>query len=478
MNQTSPGFNYLIPGFFYIFFIVLTLLVSGHLFFWDTIQLGSKHAHFFFEQEKLSFLLPDSMDSGHMPAFGFYLSLMWKIFGKNLLVSHFSVLPFLLGIVCQTKILLQRYLPAEYLFLGMLFFLADPTFLAQAVLITPDIPLLFFFLFALNSLFHKNRYFLSLAITGLFLTSMRGMMAAFSILLVDLFSEEKSVYRNLLSALFKKSLAYLPAAFILLVFSFYHYKAKGWVGYHKDSPWTEAFERVDIHGFLYNIGILGWRLIDFGRVFLWITFGWLLLRPKPILYKDPKARELFFIWATVLVCLSATLLFYKNLSGHRYLLPAFSMFGLMVFYFILKGTKTKAQRVVVLLFCLAGLFTGNLWVYPEKIAQGWDSSLAHLPYYRLRSDMMDFIYRHNIPIKDIGSAFPNATEFKYLDLTDDSRSHAAKNLDTNPYVLYSNVYNDFSDEEIDRLNNTFILIHTEKRGGVFIKLFRNPGIKK
>lgn len=476
MEQIKPSYNYLVPVIFYIFFILLTFSVSGNIFFWDTIQLGSKHAHFFFDQSQLSFLLPDFMDSGHIPAFGLYLSLMWKIFGKSLLVSHLSILPFLLGIVYQTKLLLGRYLPEKYLFAGMLFFLADPTFLAQSILVTPDIPLLFFFLLALNSLFQRNRYILSLAVVCLFLVSMRGMMTAFAILLVDLFLEKKSVYKNLISVLLKKSMAYLPALLIFLTFFVYHYEAKGWVGYHKDSPWASAFERVNLRGFIYNIGILGWRLIDFGRVFLWLSVGGLLIWSKWKFWRDSKARELFFIWAAIIICLSVTLLFYKNLSGHRYLLPGLSMFGLVAFYIIIKTAKNKLQRTLFLTICLAGMITGNLWVYPEKISQGWDSTLAHMPYYKLRSAMLDFIQSNNIPVSDIGSAFPNASEFKYMDLTDDLRMHAVKNLDINPYILYSNIYNDFSDEEIDRLNNTFLLIHEERKNGVFMKLFQNPKI--
>ena len=46
----------------------------------------------------------------------------------------------------------------------------------------------------------------------------------------------------------------------------FHYLETGWMGYHENSPWAPAFEKVDFQGAIKNILILGWRLLDFGRV--------------------------------------------------------------------------------------------------------------------------------------------------------------------------------------------------------------------
>ncbi|MEK7253678.1 MAG: hypothetical protein AAB316_02970, partial [Bacteroidota bacterium] len=89
----------ILPFFFYFTALLATYLVRNHPFFWDTIQLASKHAHFFYDTDFQSLILPENIDSGHPPAFGMYLALVWKIFGKTLTVSHFAMLPFLWGIV-------------------------------------------------------------------------------------------------------------------------------------------------------------------------------------------------------------------------------------------------------------------------------------------------------------------------------------------------------------------------------------------
>ena len=137
---------------FAFLFVLLNILNSGNFFTWDTIQLGSKHAHWYYGNNFRDILLPDSMDSGHIPFFGFYLALSWKLFGKTLLVSHLSILPFTLGIIWQTLILVKKYFPWYYILPAMAIILLDPTLLTQSTLVSPDILLVFFFLLGLLSI--------------------------------------------------------------------------------------------------------------------------------------------------------------------------------------------------------------------------------------------------------------------------------------------------------------------------------------
>jgi hypothetical protein len=126
-------------------FVVLALFFSTmqNSFFWDTVQLGSKHASFYFEADFASLLLPENIDSGHIPFFGMYIALAWKIFGRSLLVSHLAMLPFVLGIVWQlyrVSNLFQIRFPA----LAVLLVALDPTLLAQITLVSPDVVFIHF----------------------------------------------------------------------------------------------------------------------------------------------------------------------------------------------------------------------------------------------------------------------------------------------------------------------------------------------
>ena len=54
--------------------------------------------------------------------------------------------------------------------------------------------------------------------------------------------------------------------------------------------------------------------------------------------------------------------------------------------------------ISVPLLLLAGLISGNLWIYPRNIAQGWDATLAHVPYYNLRIEAINYLDKNNIEI--------------------------------------------------------------------------------
>ncbi len=476
MNQ-NPKINinrdYLLLTPFFLFFILFTWFTSNNIFFWDTIQLGAKHALFYYENNFSSILLPDSFDSGHIPSFGLYLAFCWKIFGKSLAVSHFSILPFLFGIVWQSFLLLRLFINRKYLFLALIIFLADPTLLGQASLVSPDIILVFFFLLGLNAILRNKKFFLFVSITGLILVSMRGMMVAFAIFLFDVvFNVQLFNVKSAVIRLLKKSWVYIPGVAIFFAFSLYHYKAKGWIGYHEDSPWAESFTMVDYKGVIHNLGIFIWRLWDFGRIFLWIVFFVIVVKKFKKLRTDKTFHQLIIILLIIGVSLSISFILYKYLSGHRYILPVYLMFSLITTYLVFEKLESAKLKYTVFTVLLMGLLSGNFWIYPPKIAQGWDSSLAHLPYYKLRTDMMQYMKINDIRIEDVACTFPNNMEQKYLNLDDSEIKHSNLNLDSNQYVLYSNIYNDFNDEQIERLSKDFILEKEMKKRGVFIRLYR------
>jgi hypothetical protein len=422
-------------------------------------------------------LLPESIDSGHIPAFGMYLALCWKIFGKSLLISHFSMLPFLLGIVWQSYLLLKKYINRKYIFFALAIFLADPTLLGQSTLVSPDIPLVFFFLLGLNAMIRDKNLLLFVSVTCLFLVSMRGMMVAFAIFILDIvFSISYSEFKKAVVDMLKKLWIYIPGLVFFFAFSIYHYKAKGWIGYHDDSPWAESFVKVGFKGILYNFGIFAWRLWDFGRIFLWLVFATIVIKKFNKLKTDKTFHRLLIILLVVGITLSISFFLYKYLNGHRYILPVYLMFSLLTVYLLFEKLESAKVKHIISFVLLAGLLSGNLWVYPPKIAQGWDSSLAHLPYYSLRQNMIDYLKENNVETENVATAFPNNMKQKYLLLNGSEEKHSELNLDKNKYVLYSNIYNDFSDEQIDRLSNDFILEKEMKKRGVFIRLYRNPEI--
>lgn len=464
-------------GFWLMAFLV-TWLVREHVFFWDTVQLGSKHAHWYDNHDFRFLLLPEEFDSGHPPTFGMYLALMWRWFGKSLTVSHFAMLPFLIGIIfflwkIGIQLTNRKFAP----FILLLAF-ADPVLAAQSLLVSPDVVLVCFFLMGVWSVFTNRTGWKVIAALGLAMISMRGMMTVVVLFLFDWLAcrELKSVFH--LKIIFQKVLPYVPAGLFGLAFLIWHDRQTGWIGYHPDSPWTPSFERVDFLGFARNIAVLGWRMLDFGRVFVWLVIGAILLvkwrtRQLQKLWQDEKMRQLIGLFFLTLLVLTPSLLLYKGLSAHRYLLPIFLSLSLIFFVLVFRHLQHKKYRLLAFSIAFVGLLTGNFWIYPDNISQGWDSTLAHLPYYDLRSRMLDSIKSERIPLDSIGTAFPEIGAFTYRDLSGREVGFARKDFKRQSYILYSNVMNDFSDVELDRLRENWTVVREFRQRGVRLTLYKN-----
>jgi hypothetical protein len=113
-------------------------------------------------------------------------------------------------------------------------------------------------------------------------------------------------------------------------------------------------------------------------------------------------------------------------------------------------------------------------VYPDHIAQGWDASLAHLPYHRLRKEMVAYMKTHDIPPAQTGTVFPNLSSNDVLYLNGDPFRMKAANPDSNRFVFYANVFNDFPDSDLRRFREEWTVRKRLKKRGVEVILFEKP----
>ncbi|HFA51841.1 MAG TPA: hypothetical protein ENJ95_22725 [Bacteroidetes bacterium] len=507
---------------FSLFAFVATFLVRDNPFFWDTVQLASKHAHFFYGTNFSSLILPEIMDSGHIPAFGMYLAAVWKFFGKTLPAGHFAMLPFLLGIGClllkigghlskekkgaNTGEWSNEMQPNYAKWLLLLCF-TDPVLASQSVLVSPDVVLVFFFLLGVYVvLLKKTKWLLVLAVIGLGLVSMRGMMAAAGLFLYLLFEPEskflskfdkkkdavsdaklsgKTFWEGLknrfsVSFFIKKLWPFLPGGLLVAAYLAYHWQAVGWIGYHGGSAWAPSFARVGLQGFIKNIAVLGWRMLDFGRVaevLVLVYFGFVVLREKTF-WGDENLKRLALLAACVFLATVPTQLFYKGLLSHRYLLPFFISLHLLLFHFLFGGAAGRKFRKPVFAIVILALLCGNLWVYPKKISQGWDGTLAHLHWFGLEKEAEKYLKSEGIPYNKVGTAFPNIGPREMIELNGAGEGFTEKDLEKNCYVLYSNIMNDFSDSEIDELEKDWQAVFQNEKMGVCTIVYKNPNPAK
>ena len=472
--------NLLTIAIFSFLYVVLFALTAQNPFFWDTVQLGSMHAHHIYESNFSSLNLPDYMDSGHPPLLGFLLAISWKLLGKSLLVSHLLILPFLLLLIVQVVHFVNKFVKnkTDRFFLASLV-LFDPTLLSQATLVSPDIILISFFFFSLNQLIGKNRLLAVLGLVVLALISMRGMMICFALFLFIVFHDYFLApdKRDWFQILISRFLIFLPAGTAALSFLVFHYLSKGWVGYHDASPWFQSFQIVKLKVVVRNFFISIWRVIDFGRIFLYGLLLCILLLKRKSLAAFLKSKPFIFLISLSVILFVFTvlpLIFYKGLLAHRYLLPFILVLSIIAGVAICFFTYKSRFGQIIKVSALIGLLTGNLWTYPEGIAMGWDSTLAHLPYYSLKKEMINYLNNQAIPIEKVGVAFPEEARRKFIDLSSDTSSFHRYNLETSEYILYSNVYNAFRDMEIFELKEKWVSIKNLTSPTVTMILYKKP----
>ena len=452
----------------YIVAFAAIFVVRNQPFFWDTIQLGSKHAHWYYENAFAHFFLPQTIDSGHPPAFGMYLAALWIVFGKTLAVSHFAMLPFVFGSIYYWYRIGNLLAPGQAIFLLLLLY-ADPVLATQSILISPDLVLICFFAMGLYGILFDKPVIKGLAVVGLGLVSLRGMMVGLALYLFELLR----VRPFRVSDAWRILPAYLPGGLIGIAFLYAHYRYAGWIGYHMDSPWADSLERVDLIGVFKNTAIIAWRFLDFGRLLIWPVLLVLLLAAKRQALYSVFSRTLLTLFAAGFLVLTPSLLLHSHLSAHRYLLPLFVSLNLLLFYLVF-GIRWKKGRYQKLLYLVvAGSLTGgNLWIYPNHIAQGWDATLAHLPYQNLRSKMIRHLDQERIPLEQVGTAFPEIGPQRIKDLGSRSDGFITKDLSSNQYVFYSNIMNDFSDRELDELEKKWTVIKAFEQNGIFAFLYQ------
>jgi hypothetical protein len=244
----------------------------------------------------------------------------------------------------------------------------------------------------------------------------------------------------------------------------------------ESANWADDYQASNLKYILYNSVILSWRLIDFGRVFYWLITIFLVFRFRHlVLKKSSGSTTLFMFFAFFLITSLPYLLFFRQPVLHRYLMPANLLLSLMFLYLLFELPLLQAKwRTTLYVLALLGLISGNFWIYPDTVSKGWDATLAHLPYYKLRKHMITDIESMKIPTDSIGSEFPNNRPFRYIDLTNDDRQFPQKDLEKQVYIFQSNIFNDFSDTELYELKHKWLLLKEHQKCGVYVRLYKKP----
>ncbi|NJK85446.1 MAG: hypothetical protein HC906_05245 [Bacteroidales bacterium] len=88
--------------------------------------------------------------------------------------------------------------------------------------------------------------------------------------------------------------------------------------------------------------------------------------------------------------------------------------------------------------------------------------------------MIEYIDETNIPFSEVGSDIPNTAQLKFIFLNEDERNFPMKNLTQQNYIFYSNIFNNFTDKELDELKTRWVLQKEFKCLQVKVQLYRKP----
>ncbi|MFY7901112.1 MAG: ArnT family glycosyltransferase [Chitinophagaceae bacterium] len=448
--------------------LVLFFISIEEGMFWDNVLFASKMGNHIYKNGLFNWTIPDSFDPGHPPFLAFIQALGWKLFGKSLWVSHLVMLPFLFGLLLQLwrfvsffsdKVIYQR--------LAFCLLIVDPTFMAQLVLINPEVIQLFFFFLGLNAIFYKQNIFKALSLAFLGIVTYRGMMLFAGLALFDFLLHTIIEKRSLISFFSRKTiLIYVIAATPAFVYIIWRLTTKGWLQTHPQSPWAHLWHFVTLKEFGRNIIVLTQRFADFGRCFVFLLLAFFLFwQRKWLQQKSVKTLLLLAICGTFFIIVVS--IFSTNEMGHRYFIVAYLASILLAFEIIKQHPYFKQFYG----FLLVALLTGNLWIYPTDFAQGWDASLAHMPYFSLREKAIQYLDEKNIPIEQVATFFPNESTIDDVSLNGDQRSFTAF-TDTSKYVFVSTVFN-LSDKELSTIHVSFDTIQSFQKNRISVTILKH-----
>jgi hypothetical protein len=472
LNRRESIIKYLLPVLGW--YVLLCFYFIRVPFFNDTI-LFSRIAHWFYDNNFQSFILPENLDTGNQPFFCAYIALLWKVFGKSLEVSHLAMFPFVIGIVIQYYKLALRFVKPDLLPYAMLLLVVEPTLMAQSTQVIIDIPLVFFYLTGVNAILNNKRILLLLVIFGLGLTNLRGIMGIGWLVCTDVLINCKIIKQSLSCFLILLS-TYIPAGILTLLWFIYHHSQVGWV-LIQPNEWHGHRELQSLTGIIKNACVVIWRFFDYGKVVLWLFLSiGLFINYKKKINLSANDKLLLIIILTPLFGWVICFVPFSNPIGHRYfmlinlllLLPVAQQFNHL---------KTRAVKIGVMLLFVIFIGLAQLLPYPERFANGWDSTITYTRYFKARDEMRDYIISQNINQKEIATGFPSNAAYEFSNLDNSTVEYANKyfgGINAYKYVIKSNINNDFKNNEIEDLHQHWVLVKEFSSFPVYIKLYKKP----
>jgi len=471
--------NLIFQLFVGLIYVLLTVVCINHCFFWDNIQQISKEAHWFYLTDFHRFLMPvHNTGSGivatgyHPPLMGIMTAALWKVFGYKLWVSHIFIFLWALILITNTWKIIKRLFPDNVAGWVLLVTLLESALLTQFSISSPDFILFTAFVISLRAVLENKSFLLSIGVFFLCCINMRGIFVGGILLLTHFyFVYIQTSTKPGFSTIIKIILPYLPAFILLAAYFTYYFSVNGWF-------FSNSTENIHyslpggIGRIIKHLAEFVLRSVENGRIIIWMIgcyVAFVFVRRKTKLSPEFKTLLFFFVLLTGLYLLFVFIT-QMPFSG-RYFMPQFFLLTLLAFLglnTLLTKTKLKIAFVVVLCFEL----TGNLWIYPDKIAKSWDCTLAHLPYYELREECFNYIDQQKLDYHQISAGFCLYGNREFIELENNGKTVGTET--NKKYFIDSNISNVEDSFAADLKNRQhWVPVKTFTKCPVYITIYRN-----
>lgn len=441
-------------GIIILAFTILFLETRNDPFFGDSIATISRAANHIFESDFTRLEHPNNLDPGHPLTFSIVHAGLWKLFGRQLWVSHlFNVLIGFFIVVIFIKWCKKLGYGNER-YLGAALLVITPLFVSQVANPNLHLPLTLFTFGFVYSLQYGKRWHQILFAAAMLLTHLQGLYYLAPIWLWWFFKSTDRPISNRIQ--YGLQVMAIPIG-LFIGWLLYHHAITGWYLSAPNYSGHRGFP--GIKRFIVNLILADWRIVDFGQIALWILPVYALFK-KRLSFNLNKPFTLFiilFLFNSIAIGLTT-----KTGPTHRYLLPC------LPFLVMANVAMLKQYKVLVSGFIFILLFSGHFWFYPGKIIG--DATLAYRGLFPLleeaKSEFDEAPFHSYAPLSNPGHLT------RLNDNKDDYKALYDVPLKTVSYVIFSNFNGDFSQDDLKTLHRW--PSKTYEKGYVYLEVYSNP----
>lgn len=460
-----------------IILTAITVFTDNIPFTFDHVYLVSYVADHISDSGFQTLIVETAYDTAHPPLGGFLHALMWILFGKKLIVSHWLLYIFISITYFYFLNISRKLLPATQLYIPAILFFAFPVIISQTIYLSTDVMLICFLSGAIFNYLKGNHFSFYIFLSLILLCSLRGVPVFFAFFIAMQVVEYSSIKNTL-----RLTLCFLAATLPWIAWNVHHYLQTGWIIDNANSIWSVHRNLLSISGIAMQTGAFLFRLSEYGFIIIWI----LLIRKLKIFKENTTLHFLILFLIIWLVCIISLTVPLSNPISNRYLLPAY-MCGLLLFSVLLVQFNS-IKKNILLIGIASILFSSHFYVYPERftkaVGYSWDCTLAAYPYFtKLEPAIQDYLKSGNKIQADkiITGGMPayQSTEFTFLtsgNLNVIQRLPDNTQL-TGSYFVYSNIMNDVSWAQKQELLIKWKPLYKIKAGNIYIQVFQNPDMQ-